>query len=121
MISARLLRTPQTTTSNIATAGSTGSDAADAAPIAYLSIRAIPNSRQTCIVGSHGDSIKVRIVSAPERGKANDEIQKLLATLLKVPRDAVVITSGAAGRTKRVRIVGYTEYDARKLLLAAAV
>ena len=47
---------------------------------------------------------KCFLKSPPEKGKANDELIRFLSEKLDVSRDSITITSGLAGRKKRVRI-----------------
>lgn len=50
------------------------------------------------------DRLKCYLKSAPERGKANQELIDLFAKALKIPASACTIISGATSRLKRVRI-----------------
>ncbi len=58
------------------------------------------------IVGRHGDAWKVRVTAAPEHGRANDAVVRLVAEALAVPRDAVTIVSGHGARDKIVELTG---------------
>lgn len=59
-------------------------------------------------MGTHGDALKVRVTAPPEGGRANDEVIRLLAGALGVPRSAVEIVAGHTSRRKRVRVFGVT-------------
>ena len=50
--------------------------------------------------------MKVRIQAPPVDGAANEELVRFLADRLGVPKRAVTIVAGAAGRLKRVAIEG---------------
>lgn len=50
--------------------------------------------------------LKARVSAAPENGQANAALIALLAEVLAVPKSAVRIASGAAGRLKRIEIAG---------------
>lgn len=50
--------------------------------------------------------LKARVRAAPEKSKANAALIALLADALDVPKSAVSIASGAAGRLKRIAIAG---------------
>jgi len=65
-----------------------------------------PGSGRAAIVGRHGDAWKVRVTEAPERGRANDAVVRLLASALAVPLEAVAIVSGHSGRDKIVELTG---------------
>ena len=51
-------------------------------------------------------TIRVRVTAAPERGKANDAVTKLLAKRLGVSKSSVSITRGNTGRVKTIQIEG---------------
>ena len=53
-----------------------------------------------------GDERKVRITAPPVDGKANLQLQKLLASEFSVNRSRIVIESGESARHKRIRVIG---------------
>jgi uncharacterized protein YggU (UPF0235/DUF167 family) len=57
-------------------------------------------------VGRHGDAWKVRVTEAPERGRANEAVLRLLAETLALPRTALTLVSGHGGREKVVELTG---------------
>lgn len=69
-----------------------------------LKVHVVPGSRQTLIAGRHGDRLKVKVAAPPEKGRANEELLNFLARSLKVPRQALHLTLGAASRAKVVEI-----------------
>jgi uncharacterized protein (TIGR00251 family) len=71
-----------------------------------LRLRVSPGAGRSAIVGRHGDAWKVRVTEAPEHGRANEAVVRLLAQTLAVPRDAVAIVSGHAARDKIVELTG---------------
>lgn len=73
-----------------------------------FSVRVIPRSSKTEIVGEHDGALKVKLRSPPVEGAANAEIIKMLAKSFGVARSAVSIISGETSRNKRVRIEGGT-------------
>lgn len=64
----------------------------------------VPNASRTTVVGVHGDRIKVRVAAAPEKGKANRAVERLLAAATGAGKATVV--SGETARTKTVRLWG---------------
>jgi hypothetical protein len=54
--------------------------------------------------GDSGETIKINIAAAPEKGKANQELVHLLSKEFDVSRDSVKIISGAGDRVKLVKI-----------------
>jgi uncharacterized protein (TIGR00251 family) len=83
-----------------------------------LKVKAVPGASRSQIVGRLGEALKVRVVAAPEGGKANREILELLAEKLGLPVAAVTLVSGAASPAKVVELRGFTAEQAWVLLLA---
>lgn len=81
-----------------------------------LRLRVAPGGRISAVVGRHGDGWKLRVVSAPERGRANDEVLGVVAAALEIPRAAVRLVSGAASRDKVVEIDGLDAREADRRL-----
>lgn len=73
-----------------------------------LVVRVKPGGRATRLVGVHAGALKAEVTAAPERGKANDAVVKLIAASLGVPRAHVDITAGHSGRIKSVVVHGAT-------------
>ena len=91
-----------------------------------LSLRLTPKSSRDALEGietlSDGRRVlKARVRAAPEDGKANLALLRLLADQLDCPIRALSLTSGATGRTKVIRIEGEPErVIARLAALAGA-
>ena len=76
---------------------------------AELRVRAQPNASKDQIEGQAEDAagqtfLKVRVRAVPEKGKANDAIEKLIARALGLPKSAVSVEKGETQRIKTVRI-----------------
>ena len=84
-----------------------------------LNLRVSPGAGRSAVVGRHGDAWKLRIAAAPERGRANASVVRLLATSLEIGRPDVRIVSGAVSRDKVVEIVGLTLEEAEQRLASA--
>ncbi len=69
-----------------------------------LKLHVVPGARQTAVAGLHGERIKIKVAAPPEKGRANEALLEFLARALKVPRQAVHLTSGATSRAKVVAI-----------------
>ena len=81
-----------------------------------FSVRVIPRSSRSEIVGEYEGAIKVRLSSPPVDGAANADLIKLFAKKLGVSRSSVTIVSGEAARTKRLRITGVTAQQLHDVL-----
>jgi uncharacterized protein (TIGR00251 family) len=91
---------------------------ADPKPI-RLDLRVAPGGSRATVVGRHGDAWKLRVVAAPERGRANEAVVALLAATLDLKRPNVTIVSGMSSRNKTVEIVGLTLDEAERRLTNA--
>ena len=80
-----------------------------------LQLRVSPGAARAGIVGRHGNAWKVRVTAAPEDGKANAAVVRLLADTLAVPARDVEIVSGHASRDKTVALagIGHDEIERR--------
>ena len=74
--------------------------------ITRLKVKVAPGAKQDCIIGWHGDVLKVRVSDQPEKGKANSGVRKLIAEALGVPTRSVSITVGQTSKNKHVVISG---------------
>jgi uncharacterized protein len=85
-----------------------------------LRLRVSPGAARARVVGRHGGAWKIRVSAAPEGGRANEAVIRLLADTLSVPRDAVTVVSGHGGRDKIVELAGLGPSQAERRLFAAA-
>ncbi|MFT5135060.1 MAG: hypothetical protein ACI9XU_000404 [Arenicella sp.] len=70
-----------------------------------LSIKVIPNSSRTQLVGWHGDQLKLKLAAPAEKDKANIALLKLLSKELGLPRASIKIISGHTNQLKVLSIV----------------
>ena len=70
-----------------------------------LALQITPNAKKTEVVGLLDDALKLKLQAQPIEGKANEALVKYLAKALDVPRSAVTITRGQAGKKKLIEIV----------------
>ncbi|HEX6662809.1 MAG TPA: DUF167 domain-containing protein [Gaiellaceae bacterium] len=85
-----------------------------------LRLRISPGASRPGVVGRHGAAWKIRVAAPPEDGRANDAVTTLLASVLGVPRDAVVLRSGRGSRDKTVELQGLDLPEAERRLATAA-
>ncbi len=86
---------------------------------AQLLVHVQPRAKQTELVGWHGDAVKVRLAAPPVDNAANDALVAFLADEVGVPRAAIEIVGGLAGRQKRVTVAGLSREEIlRRLRLA---
>jgi uncharacterized protein YggU (UPF0235/DUF167 family) len=85
-----------------------------------LRLRVSPGATRPGVVGRHGEGWKIRVGAAPEGGRANAAVIRLLADALSVPRDAVTLVSGHGGRDKIVELAGLGPAQIERRLTSAA-
>ena len=75
-----------------------------------VSVTVTPNARANGIDGivqrPGGAALKVRVTEAPERGKANAALVKLLAREWGVPRAMASVAQGGQSRRKKLLVEG---------------
>lgn len=71
-----------------------------------FTVRAVPRASRSEIIGEHDGALRVRVAAPPVDGAANEELIRVLARALGVPRSAVEITSGLNSKLKQVRVRG---------------
>lgn len=74
--------------------------------MARLRLRVSPNGARDALWGWYGDALKLSVRAAPERGRANEAVESLLAQALALPRAAVKVVAGHAARDKTAEIAG---------------
>lgn len=82
-----------------------------------LPVHAQPGARRDAIVGEHGGRLKVSVVQAAEKGKANREILRVLAESLGVSRSDLALRSGETASRKLITISGLDEARVRAWLV----
>ena len=76
-----------------------------------LAVRVTPRASRDSIAGTAADAdgkvfLKVMVTAAPEGGKANAAVVRLLSKTWKIPKSAIEVVSGATDRRKVLRITG---------------
>lgn len=71
-----------------------------------IRVKAVPGASRDSIAGLLGDRLKVRVSAAPEGGKANNAICKIIAKSLKLKAAQVEIHAGHTNPEKTIQIRG---------------
>ena len=84
-----------------------------------LRVHAQPGAGRTAVQGVHGNALKVRVASPPEKGRANEACAALVAELCGAKPASVSLAGGETSRAKRFTVTG-VEVDelVRRLELA---
>ena len=85
-----------------------------------VAVRLTPRAGRNRIDGTEPDArggvkLKVSVTAAPEDGKANAALMKLLAREWRVPKSSLAIARGAAAREKTLHVLGDGPRLARRL------
>jgi uncharacterized protein len=79
--------------------------------VATLSVYVTPKSGRDELAGWRGNELHVRVTSAPEGGKANAAVCKLVAAGLGIPKSSVSVLRGETSRHKILEAKGADEVD----------
>jgi len=71
-----------------------------------LRLRVKPSARADRLVGPHAGALKLEVRAAPEHGKANHAVARVVADGLEVRRTQVEVTAGHGSRNKTVVVHG---------------
>lgn len=85
---------------------------------ASLQVRVKPRASRSGLVGRHGKGVKVAVRAVPERGRANEEVLRVLAQALGVAAGTVHIVAGETSQDKHVRIDGLDQEELERRLAA---
>ena len=88
--------------------------------VGRITVIVSPGAARSEIVGRYGDAWKVRVAAPPERGRANAELTKLLASVLGVREQDVKLVAGQATRRKLVEVESLEVGEVERLLAQAA-
>jgi uncharacterized protein (TIGR00251 family) len=81
-----------------------------------LSVRVRPGAGRSRIKDRRGGILRLDVAAPPERGKANQELVKFLAKILRLPKSRVRICSGERSRDKVVGIAGVEEEEVARVV-----
>jgi uncharacterized protein (TIGR00251 family) len=82
-----------------------------------LQIRAKPRAKKSRILGAREDgALEVALAAPPVDGAANEELVRVLAAALGIPRRGVEIVRGESAQTKLVIIHGLSDSEVRRRL-----
>ena len=73
---------------------------------ALLLVHVTPRSGRDEVFGRRGGVVAVRVTAAPDDGKANQAVCRVVARLLGVPKTTVSVARGASSRHKTLEVAG---------------
>lgn len=69
-----------------------------------LAVRAVPGASAAKVVGLHGAELRVRVCSPPVDGRANAEIEQVVASALGLRAREVQVLAGHTARSKQLLV-----------------
>ncbi len=69
-----------------------------------IKVKVIPHARKAEIIKLADGSLRVKVVSPPEKNKANEELTEMLARYYSVAKSRVRIVRGDRSREKLIEI-----------------
>jgi uncharacterized protein YggU (UPF0235/DUF167 family) len=84
-----------------------------------ITIRAKPRAKRSRVTHTGGLSADVAIAAMPVEGAANEELVRVLAAALAVPKRALRLVLGGASKNKVVEVTGLTEAEVVERLAKA--
>ena len=84
-----------------------------------LPVQAQPKAKKNGLAGCHDGALKVQVTQAPEKGKANGALEKVIAKSLGLKKSQVALLSGATSTRKKFLIAGVAIADLQSRIEAA--
>ena len=81
-----------------------------------FTVKVVPGSSKTALCGVLDGMLKVKIIAAPEKGKANKCLVEFLTKQLGIKKNDVAVCSGQTSPVKQIQIGGVSIADMDKLL-----
>ena len=81
-----------------------------------IDVKVIPHASRDEVVGLLGSALKVKVSAAPESGKANVAVCRVIARAMKIKSRNVHVVAGRTQPHKRVSIMGVTSDAVLQLL-----
>ncbi len=72
-----------------------------------INLKVIPNSSKNEIAGIFNNSIKVKINTPPDKGRANDKLISFLSEKLDIKKSDIIILKGEKNKEKKLLIKSY--------------
>jgi len=70
----------------------------------YIKVRVIPRAKSSEIIELSKNRLKVKLVSPPEKNRANQELIAILAEYYRVKKSAIKIKKGRHFREKLIEV-----------------
>jgi uncharacterized protein (TIGR00251 family) len=84
---------------------------ADTTQVTRIAVKVAAGAATTAISGWHDQCLRIRLSTAPERGKANATLVALLASALGLSKSAITIVRGQHSAHKTIEVTGLSRED----------
>ena len=81
-----------------------------------ITVHVTPRSGRDSIEAGAGGVLRLRVTAAPDEGKANTAVCKLVADALGVPKTSVSVVRGHTARTKQLELATLTSEEVAERL-----
>jgi len=81
-----------------------------------LTVKVVPGASREGVAEWLGPALKVRVAAPAERGRANAALERILAEVLRLPRDRIRVLAGSTSPRKVIEITGLSEAEVRRRL-----
>lgn len=82
-----------------------------------LNVIVIPKSSKNEVVGIYNNVLKIKVMAAPEKGKANTAVIEVLVKYFKIKKSQIRLMSGKISRSKVFRLEVSLE-EAKRIIYA---
>lgn len=72
--------------------------------VVLLPVKVVPGASRTRLMGEWDGRAKIAVAAPPEKGKANQALEKFIAGLLGIKRTDVAVCAGQTSSIKTIRI-----------------
>ena len=83
----------------------------DTTKVTRITARVAAGAANNAIGGWRDQCLRIRLSTAPERGKANAALVALLASALGLPKSAIAIVKGQHSAHKTIEVTGLSQQD----------
>jgi len=76
---------------------------------AKIVVRVQPNAGRSEVLGVKNGYLRIKLAAPPVKGKANQELLRLLSDVLKISKSNIAIKKGMTSKTKVIGISGLSQ------------
>jgi uncharacterized protein (TIGR00251 family) len=81
-----------------------------------VAVRAVPRAAKNEIQGVYDEALKIRLITPPVDGKANQALIRFLSKALHISKSQIRILRGETSRNKILRITGISKKELTRII-----